>query len=400
VIKRAAALALLGLLSVPIAILPASLLGAGPLPVGFVFGALLAGYLWRCQGVRSPARLAGLILTSGAAFILAMLAAILLGFLPDVFARSSAMGPGPTQFFFAGAVGATLVTSAFLALLPSAGQQPARAFVEVASCAAAGAVLAPLGSFVDDRVPTVMGGSLLVMIGVWQAGIAFLLVIVAELRAADRVELQQPLIAPPPRPLSAAAQTLFAVVLTMLVLGGALMAHWRAQSKASMARHEQAIAASLAEAPPRENLPRPQERPLEEALVLHEIGRVAPEGTGNVRREAAADHPPVPGHAPPPERLEYYVSYRGRDHGGVTIWQYPNAAWARYELRHIGFVTEMSVNRQIVLASELEYFWYSGASLIRVSAQPSDARELLKAYLAKYPSSVEPSFPLLTKRAE
>ena len=108
-------------------------------------------------------------------------------------------------------------------------------------------------------------------------------------------------------------------------------------------------------------------------------------------------HALPPGHARPPECLVYCASYQLLGGGGsITIWQYPTKAWARYETRHISGYTERVVGDQRVLASALETFWLSDNMMIRVSGQQVEMDAMLGAYLAKYPSDVEASFPFFT----
>ena len=109
-----------------------------------------------------------------------------------------------------------------------------------------------------------------------------------------------------------------------------------------------------------------------------------------------------------PARLMYSALYRGRrdpsyrgsDEASITIWQYPTRAWARYETRHLSGLAERAVGEQRVLDSPgPDCFWLSDDKMIRVSGQPVEREALLKAYLAKYPSDIEPSFPLFSKRS-
>jgi hypothetical protein len=83
----------------------------------------------------------------------------------------------------------------------------------------------------------------------------------------------------------------------------------------------------------------------------------------------------------------------------VTVWQYPDRPWARYETRLFNFATLWHVEQYYVLATAQDYYWYSDNSVLNVSGDPHATRAALDAYLAKHPSSIEPSFPLFAPEA-
>jgi hypothetical protein len=362
---------------------------------GIILGGLLAGYLWICQDVRSPGRLGAFVATCIGAYLVAVFSTLVFSVVPPILDDSISWGPGRTAITLAGMLGAGIVAAAFLMLLPNRGAAGGMG-TEIVIVAAAGGALAYVGWSLERR-----SGSLpsLMTTPIWQSGIAGLLAVLAECRPVAG-ESAPPLVTDAPRPafrpLSTSARTFYAIALGLMVLGGLWMMDRQRRGREYMAQWEQTNAASFAAAPPRVTLPPVAERPLDEVLILRDIGTFAPAGH-SVKREPAADFHTIPGHAPPPEHLVYFAAYGvGGDLGraSVTIWQHPNTAWARYETRHFTGVRQQTIANQSILWSEQESVWYSGDKVVRVSGQGTEALPLIEAYLAKYPSALEPSFPL------
>jgi hypothetical protein len=191
----------------------------------------------------------------------------------------------------------------------------------------------------------------------------------------------------------------FTVLVVLTVLGFSWQTVRSIQGKRYMARWQAENAAFVAAAPSRENLPPLMEQPVEDVFIA-KVDRLTLSGQGSVRREIPR-LAPAPWQAQPPMHLVYFASYDHSSHddssASITIWQYPTAEWARYEARHVSGCTERVVGTHRVLFSEIESWWYSGTKVIRLSAQQPDVDLLFKAYLEKYPSTIEPSFPLFSQ---
>jgi hypothetical protein len=359
---------------------------------GFVFGALLAGYLWLYQGVRERGLLAGLVAASGGAFVLTMFAVIPLQVVPELFpaAGTSIWGPGATPFSLSGILGASVVATAFLLMVPHQSLTGAT-LGRIAVCSGAGGALGLLGFIVTMRFGATR--TYLPLLMIWQAGMALVLVWLAE-RADVTAEHPAPNASRSGALLPVGPLVLVAALFALTGLGCSWLLLRHTPGQRSLARLEQKHALWLAEAPSRENLPPLLERPLGDAFARN-IGGLTLQGTVSVQREL----PPrglLPGHAPPPEHLVYFARYEGEGDAAITVWQYPTKEWARYETRHIIGCTERAVGSHRVLSSELETFWLSDDMMIRVTGQQAERDKMLAVYLARYPSDMEASFPLFS----
>jgi hypothetical protein len=108
--------------------------------------------------------------------------------------------------------------------------------------------------------------------------------------------------------------------------------------------------------------------------------------------------------APFPARRTYYARYAtpGNNMAVVAnVTEYPNAAWTKYAVRNTPMPHEFinhpdNVKHLVRFGNNLyqdapEYFWPSGDKLILLECSgvlPDAIDEFLKAYLAKYPSSL------------
>jgi hypothetical protein len=81
--------------------------------------------------------------------------------------------------------------------------------------------------------------------------------------------------------------------------------------------------------------------------------------------------------------LVYYGSYQSiTSTASITLSQYPTRAWTRYETRHVVGVFERPIGDQRVLDDGRgECYWFSDNNV------------------PKYPSGIEPSFPLFWNRS-
>jgi hypothetical protein len=179
---RPFALAILGGLSGLLSMTVGGSLGLGQLSPGVFFGILLAAYMWWALGIEAPGGLTLLIAVSGAAFVVATIAATLLP-VPELLGDiSSRLDPAPTPSLVAGVIGGAILSTAYLAVLPTA-PSVSRLLSEMIFCSAAAGVLGMFGAIVGDRftppLPLNTG-----VITIWQGGMAFVLALVAELRSA------------------------------------------------------------------------------------------------------------------------------------------------------------------------------------------------------------------------
>jgi hypothetical protein len=165
------------------------------------------------------------------------------------------------------------------------------------------------------------------------------------------------------------------------------------------ARVQAEVSKSLAEAPSFENLPLPASKPLDQVLLLQEINGWKPYLSGSQDYPARKT---LYMSAPFPERRTYSASYAtaGYDWAvNVSVTEYPNAEWAKYEVRNTPmdheFIEHANSIKPLVrfgnkLFQEAPYFlWASDRQLILLNCPGPDViDEFLKAYLVKYPSSL------------
>ena len=383
---------------VPLISLAMGILAGIPFLDGFLFGALLAGYLWLCHGVRAFGRLLALVAVSGAAFHVALMSAIELSAAPELFGwfDSGGPGPGPTPYFAAGILGGAILSSMFVVILPRRSSSKVM-LRDVAICSGAGGALGLVGAVVTRQ--TMMIATHLPLFILWQSGMAFVMAMIAE-RSAPEGEVRKRSDSVPavssPDPLSGASLALFRAMVVLSVLVFTWMVVRDGQAEASNEEEARKHAAWLAEAPPRENLPPLRQQPLDTMFVSN-IAWMKMEGEGSVRLER---DPPgaMPGKAKPPDFLTYYAPY-GPDGGSVTILQFPTRAWARYEARHLVGVALRAVDDQHVLdSSGFEYYWLSEDKVIRIGGRPPELKALVRVYLPKYPSEIDAAFPLFNPR--
>jgi hypothetical protein len=178
----AARLSVLALVAASSPILGAAI---NPFVGAFLFGCLLAAYLWRVHGVTNIGVLAAVTAVSVGTFEILVIAAFVfqavLEMLPALAGSSSA--PGPTAIVLTGMLGAAILSTAFMVLLPSAWS-PARRTAAIGVTAGAGGVLGLIGFALDDPTKT-----LLPLACVWQGGMALVLGALAEILARPDMSL-------------------------------------------------------------------------------------------------------------------------------------------------------------------------------------------------------------------
>ena len=165
------------------------------------------------------------------------------------------------------------------------------------------------------------------------------------------------------------------------------------------------IAAWLAAAPSRDNLPELEEQPLDQVLLMDGVGDWKPDRSGSTDL-AAEQQGQYTTEAPRPDRIEYHVLYsrialvpEGARWLRAIVTQFPNRAWAEYAAvnRGTSWFEGQSLTRSgtQLRRRDKSVWWSSGNMLIFLDyygdSMTGGFDELLKAYLAKYPQ-----FPMET----
>lgn len=240
----------------------------------------------------------------------------------------------------------------------------------------------------------------------WQPSLAFFLAIALALKGlipASRVRAQER-----PIPSSRSRFTGFGILLAFWVVTGSwvfaldfrerkLIYELQAQLKAEKTK-------SLAEAPPFEKLPASARKPLDQVFLMQEIYGFKPYLSNS--HDYAAENNRDEMHAPFPERRTYSVSYAtaSNELGRVTVnvTEYPNTAWAIYEVKNTPgahqFINDANSVKHLTRFGNnlfqdgpMYFIWASDDKLIFLyceAVMPDVIDEFLKAYLMKYPSSL------------
>ncbi len=153
---------------------------AGLLLPGFVFGGLLAAYLWVALGVRSPAKVGMVAIAVAGAPLIAEFPMGIVEVIEVVtnqnFKSQSSL---VMHFVLGGTVAGGLVSMVFLAALPWP-RETTRFYAEVLLCAAAGGLLGAAGAMLEAQSPS----SYSPLGGVWQGGMGVVLALMADVRLA------------------------------------------------------------------------------------------------------------------------------------------------------------------------------------------------------------------------
>lgn len=387
--------------------------------LGAVFGLVIAGYFW-FRGLRSVWKMTGFVAACTVAHAVAMTAgsktAIPLEFLRFV---DLAERRDIEICFTGGLVGAPIVLAAFC-LFVAPQREWERFLLKAFAVSVLSGVLGIVGWELGASLGTVLWHSLKFVVAphqtgpsgtnlyslyvVWQTGMALLL---AFLLPRQAVAADVPFVrgnaesldtARSERKLSFAAKLFFASVLVALgyFTTGRIQEHRSQQRYRALVQEAQTRA--LTEAPSMEKLPKIEPLPTEQVLVLKPIAghswnrpyvQAAPAWTDLTRRL-----PPIP------PRISYMVGYGAQPAAHIEVILYPNAEWAKYELRnistpnagileakHISTVTKFGNNILMRTEGQL-FYWPSGNKVVQIRFNGPEEDEFLEEYLKRHPSSL------------
>jgi hypothetical protein len=418
----------------------------GMFSVGMIFGSVLASCFCLCFGVRSPWKLGGFVITSIVAYLLALfsIGPSPFGFLafpftyPAVFI-AKALGFGhaprgevaPVLLFGPGALGAFLVLTAGLFAISSQKRGRWSLLLKALIGSLVGGLLGAIGYALGPSLGFVLweflhawGGPISsahyqqVIAGgeanfdsvflLWQTGVALLLGLLwwhGEARvevsgAGESTEGASVSEVSERIPLAAKLFFIGGAVLLLFFVGRSI---WFSYARAHTQR---AIAQSIAEAPSTQNLRPLQPMPLGQALILDRVGDFVALNTydssaavGGPRLITVAGVPRVY-YSADYVKAEKGVTIAGPTDVSVSLTEYPNSAWASYELRNTPTPNAAYMYAKYrknvmkfgnwVLQNSGQFYWPSGNNLLTVYFHNGERDEFLKAYLEKYPSDLRP----------
>jgi hypothetical protein len=370
---------------------------AGLIAAG-AFGVVLAAYSWLHLGVRSVGRLAAVAAAVIVVQILMVSAASFAVELLYIF-RFDIVTTGPVVTAVAGATAAALIAS-FIFFLPSPSQREPSG-LEMVCCAIGGALGCFTPNFEDAGARSVL------QLPLWNAGVAAAIGLVSHLRSF-------------PAPSSKTSLQLltalgFVGVCAAVVFGDSLRSAMQPApvpvDAARSAAIREARIKSVKEAPPFAELPAIDIVPAREMFIADPIDGVVcdpPSGDalGTDIREIESHRLRVPA------RRQYQVECRVKTEDPklsstlrVKVVQYPNDAWARYDIRFQQGEQGLrdSIDVQTVSRDDRPVFvikstalWVSGDKVIVVNwSQPSRTWDgVVGAYLEKYPNTLDRDFDL------
>ena len=366
-----------------------------------VLGLSLAAYLWVHAGVRDYRRLTAVV----AAAIVGELVIAFVGIAGLMLTWLLSNGT-PTPFVAtaaAGAAGAAVVAVVFLLVLPSTGDH---LHLEVIFCATAGALSVLLWGFAGRFAAQALAGPI-VQVPLWHAAVASSLAVVASLRLRP--------VATNPFALRYLTGVGVAGLCVLLMASGTI-----ARAVAPP------VSAVVVSSPYADAFRAAKIKSVEDAPPSVDPGAIAPSAGEKMFAQPMAGiacYPPLDHPIPPetkqietlplhlPARHEYFLQcYRLADgpngaRANVLIVQYPNDAWAQYQLRHqrghdrlldqryVGRTTKH--DRPIFVINEKTY-WVSGDKILCVggSAPGETLSAFVNSYLRRYPNTLDPDFDL------
>jgi hypothetical protein len=398
--------------------------------VGDIFGAVISVYFWIFPRCRSVAKLIEFTLASTFAYIVAlyvtMFSSEFIGFSSNTSASAGSLKTAPIgALFLGGASGAFIVLIAAL-LLFSSRPDPWRVVSRALQWSFVGGVLGMLGwasgPFLGQVVLSALGQRAVLSLPgdagtdyyyslylVWQTGMGLVLGILLAQEAVQVTSFSDSISRSrirSPQAVRVARLCLVAIV----VLALAYFARKEIPDHYQSVRWQRAYLKHVAEIPSLENLHKVAAVPADQMLILNQIGEYVPSrakvGESNPALNAKTGAPTVP-------RAQCYViryALPGAPDGGprvgphvdVQVQEYPNEAWAMYELGEQGFATNLAdiekltkFGNRILAQTEFVgrgggafYFWSSANRLVILQFSSGDPDEFLKEYLGRYPSSL------------
>lgn len=402
--------------------------GGTGLFIGCVFGAVISVYLCIALSKKSVWGSLGLIFASTVAYMVAWNATILSGMALG-FAQAAPNPEGSSlgstsifAFAIGGAVGAFLVLLAALIFF-SDRRKLSHIFLTSLKWSTFGGVLGALGwaagplfgklllGAADNRalLPSAKedSGYYISIYLVWQAGMGLALGLIFAAECADvGIVSGATLRDDAQRPRTVRVAGIFLFLLTALVIGSFAVRTFPDENQ--NVKWHRAYNQHVADTPSLDNLPDVQLLPPEQVLILSRFGDYVPGPTHAGKTDPAAIVNPLVAKVP---SASYGVRYglpgaptSGANigpHVDVRVQQYPNAAWAKWEITEQGFDVGLAnparpvkfgyrLFGQAKLALNGQdgwYIWESEASLILVQFFSADPDEILKAYLERFPAS-------------
>jgi hypothetical protein len=192
-------------------------------------------------------------------------------------------------------------------------------------------------------------------------------------------------------------------VLVVGIWGGTLAHRQKEVADEKWAWTTSQIARSIQETPPLANLPRVEPAPIEEVMETNALDdwKMYTRGARRLNAQVNESGPVLP------DREQYTADFANAKYDypvSVTITQFPNSAWARFELRNTpiqsAFFTQhkeiLRITRfgGILYQYDPYFYWSSGDKLIFLNCSgtpPVDINRFLGAYTRKYPSSIQHS---------
>jgi len=295
-----------------------------------------------------------------------------------------------------GAAGAAVVGIVFLQVLPTVGRHLT---LDVACCAIAGTLAGLPWAFVG-----VNSAHWVLQVPVWNGAVAGALAVIGELRSRS--------VAPGGFAFRFLGVAGVAGACFLGVFGGSLRTAATPPPRAVVVSpYVEAIREltikSVKEAPPRADLG--PTAPVESIFLRPMTGVRCYPPLENSFPAETKDIESLPLHVP--TRHEYHLQCYAKDDGPngppvhVNILQYPNDAWAQYDLRHAnGYgrlfdrrsVTRLVKQGRPIFVIRYKTYWASGDKMVFIggSASPALIDAFVDAYLKRYPNSIDPDFDL------
>jgi hypothetical protein len=325
---------------------------------------------------------------------------------------------GPVMFSLAGFVGAfvTMLAVLFLFFEEKGWRVPARAL----ALAVPGALLGLISAITSRSIQRIVTQwfspseswteQFYSAYLIWQTGMAFVIAAFVPRTEAVPLSEQSALMERSLNKLSIGGK-----IFTACMLAGTAVAGFFEVQAQYLERHQFGRIEKPSEpAPPTENLPQIQPRPIEQALILGPIDGYAESGAEISRVPAEREYWPGDsggGSKASVPRVLYSIRYQkpeipNNPISKVTalVWEYPNAAWAKYQLKSTPFgdppmlypgqIKKVEKFGNSVLINTLPggpvpyVYWPSSTRVIvlHYSLQADD--EFVRLYLARYPSSL------------